>query len=154
MDFLDIIREKRKQSGYTQEEMARMLNIPKTNYQYIENGKTMLKACDFFSIIKILHIPLEMFQNEEIIMINKDDFYRLKESTETIKNVIDNIQNNVNISNHSVVNITFNNDHATRKQLCRVCGEPSGFYPFCKYHAKLRQEGKLKQNKDGSWEIL
>ena len=62
MDVSEIIKQKRKEANITQDQMAKLLNMPRTTYQNIENNLVAMKIYDFFIILKILNIPLEMFQ--------------------------------------------------------------------------------------------
>lgn len=83
MDILDIIKTKRKELNITQEQMAKLLNMPRTTYYNIEANAVTLKIYDFLKIIKILDIPLGYFTDEELfdvlksynLNIVKRDFY-------------------------------------------------------------------------------
>ena len=153
MDYLTIIRQKRKEAGLTQDEMAKLLNIPRSTYQSIEGNIVGLKVHDFLRIIKILDIPLEIFQEKDYIVISQEDFVKLKESSDAIKTISDKIEQNINITNNNIINMNFTNDHEvkSRKQNCRVCNEPSGFYPFCKKHAIMKINNRLYQEENGNW---
>lgn len=151
MDVSEIIKQKRKEANITQDQMAKLLNMPRTTYQNIENNLVAMKIYDFFKIVKILNIPLEMFQEEKYIVISQDDFNLLKESTSNLKTLADKIESNVTIQNNNVVNVTFNNLEKSRKKYCEICGEPSGFFPLCKYHASLKEKGLIYKDEYGHW---
>lgn len=152
MDVLDLIKRKRKELNITQERMAVLLNMPRTTYQNIENNFVTLKIYDFFRIIKILQLPLELFQDENYIVISEADFKELKKAANTISNITEKIQSNVNIVNNSqIVNMNFNNDGTSRKKFCEICGEPSGFFPLCKYHKALKDKGLVIKDEEGRW---
>lgn len=152
MDVLEIIKNKRKEKGLTQEQMAKLLNIPRTTYQNIENNFVTLKIYDFFKIIKILNIPLDIFQDEKYIIISEQDFEALKKASDTISSITEKIESNVNVVNHSkIVNMNFNNVESNRKRYCEICGKPSGFYPLCKYHNTLKDIGEVYKDESGHW---
>ena len=109
MDVLEIIKEKRKEANLTQDDMAKRLNMPRTTYHNIESNVVTLKIYDFFRIIRILNIPLEIFQDNKYIVLSEEDFDSLKKASNTISHITDKIQSNVNIVNNSnVVNMNFN----------------------------------------------
>lgn len=152
MDLLEIVKIKRKEKGLTQEQMAKLLNMPRTTYQNIENNFVTLKIYDFFKIIKILNIPLEIFQDEKYIVISEKDFEALKKASDTISSITEKIESNVNVVNHSqVVNMNFNNMNSSRKRYCEICGQSSGFYPLCKYHNALKEKGLVFKDANGHW---
>lgn len=97
MDIIEIIKSKRIEANLTQNDMAKRLNMSRTTYQNIENNLVTLKVYDFFRIINILDIPLEIFQDEKYIMIEEDDYYDLKNASEKISNIINRIKRNSNI---------------------------------------------------------
>lgn len=152
MDVLEIIKAKRKEANLTQEQMATLLKMPRTTYQNIENNFVTLKIYDFFRIIRILNIPLEIFQDNKYIVLSEEDFDSLKKASNTISHITDKIQSNVNIVNNSnVVNMNFNNTAPTKKRFCEICGQPSGFYPLCKYHKILKEKGVVYKDENGNW---
>ena len=151
MDVSEIIKQKRKEANITQDQMAKLLNMPRTTYQNIENNLVAMKIYDFFKIVKILNIPLEMFQEEKYIVISQNDFNILKEATSNLKNLADKIESNITIQNNNVVNVTFNNLEKSRKNYCEICGEPSGFFPLCKYHTSLKEKGLIYKDENGHW---
>ena len=97
MDIIEIIKSKRIEANLTQNDMAKRLNMSRTTYQNIENNLVTLKVYDFFRIINILDIPLEIFQDEKYIMIEEDEYYDLKNASEKISNIINRIKRNSNI---------------------------------------------------------
>lgn len=120
MDILEIIKLKRKEKNLTQEQMARLLNMPRTTYLNIENNIVTLKIYDFFRIIKILKIPLEIFQDEKYIVISEQDFDDLKKASKTISSITEKIESNVNVVNNSkIVNMNFNNIDSLKKDIVR-----------------------------------
>lgn len=154
MDVLEIIRAKRKSLGITQEKMAKLLCIPRSTYNNIENNIIELKVYDLFQICKILDIPLETFQNKECVVIEKNDLEILIKSAEQIQTVARKIENNISIVNNDTINMNFN--HNTFKgekkpKRCAICGEPAGFYPLCKHHLDLKEKGKVYKNSKGYW---
>lgn len=156
MDILEIIKTKRKVLGITQEKMAGLLGIPRTTYNNIENNYIELKVYDFFQICKILDIPLETFQHRECIIIEKNDLEILVKATEQIQTVAKKIETNISIVNNDTINMTFEHSNlkgAIKAKRCAICGEPSGYYPLCKHHMKLKEEGKVVKNNKGYWVI-
>ena len=51
----------------------------------------------------------------------------------------------------NVVNMNFNNTAPTKKRFCEICGQPSGFYPLCKYHKTLKEKGVVYKDENGNW---
>ena len=152
MDVLEIIKEKRKEANLTQDDMAKRLNMPRTTYHNIESNVVTLKIYDFFRIIRILNIPLEIFQDNKYIVLSEEDFDSLKKASNTISHITDKIQSNINIVNNSnVVNMNFNNTAPTKKRFCEICGQPSEFYPLCKYHKTLKEKGVVYKDENGNW---
>jgi len=39
-------------------------------------------------------------------------------------------------------------------KICEICGEPSGMFPLCKKHLKLKKEGKVIKNDEDKWEEI
>ena len=154
MNILEIIRAKRKSLGITQEKMAKLLCMPKSTYNNLENNVIQLKVADFFTIIKILEIPLELFQDKKYIIVRDEDLEILMKSAEQIQTVTKRIENNISIVNNETINMKF--DHVEFKnppkaKRCAICGEPAGFYPLCKHHLDLKQQGKVIKNSKGYW---
>lgn len=158
MDVLEIIRAKRKSLGITQEKMAKLLCIPRSTYNNIENNIIELKVYDFLQICKILEIPLETFQNRDCIVIEKNDLNVLIKATEQIQTVAKKIETNISIVNNDTINMSFDYKSSFLKgekkpKRCAICGEPSGYYPLCKHHLDLKEEGKVIKNSKGYWVI-
>jgi hypothetical protein len=40
------------------------------------------------------------------------------------------------------------------KNYCAICGKPSGFFPLCPEHAKMRKNGEIVKNKEGRWVVI
>ena len=158
MDILEIIKTKRKSLGITQEKMAKLLCIPRSTYNNIENNIIELKVYDLLKICEILEIPLETLQNKECVVIEKNDLQILIKASEQIRNVAKKIETNISIVNNNTINMTFDYEPKHLKgeakpKRCAICGEPSGFYPLCKHHLKLKEEGKVIKNSKGYWVI-
>ena len=156
MDILEIIKAKRKVLGITQEKMASLLCIPRTTYNNIENNIIELKVYDFLRICKILDIPLEIFQNKDCVIIEKNDLDILIKATEQIQTVAKRIETNISIVNNDTINMSFeyqNLKGAIKPKRCAICGEPSGYYPLCKHHLDLKEKGKVIKNSKGYWVI-
>ena len=156
MDILEIIKTKRKALGITQEKMAGILCMPRTTYNNIENNIIELKVYDFFQICKILDIPLETFQHKECVIIEKKDLELLISATEQIQTVAKKIETNISIVNNDTINMNFDHTNlkgAIKAKRCAICGEPSGYYPLCRHHTQLKEEGKVIKNSKGYWVI-
>jgi transcriptional regulator with XRE-family HTH domain len=154
MDVLEIIKAKRKSLGITQEKMAKLLCIPRSTYNNIENNIIELKVYYLFQICKILEIPLETFQNRECVVIEKNDLHVLMKATEQIQSVARKIENNISIVNNDTINMNFTNTSfkgEKKPKRCAICGEPAGFYPLCKHHLTLKEQGKVYKNSKGYW---
>lgn len=61
------LRELRIKSGYTQYQVARILNIDRSTYSYYEIGKTMPDITVLLKLSRIFNIPInEMLENETV----------------------------------------------------------------------------------------
>ena len=108
MNAIEIIKQKRKELGITQDELSKKIGLSETAINKTEMGTRQLKLEDFLKIIKELNIPITKFSEEELIVISKSDLDKLKKATQLINQVADNI-NNQNLiinDNHGTVNIT------------------------------------------------
>ncbi len=93
-EILELIREKRKERGITQADMAAKLGISQSAYKDIEIGKTDLKVRTLQQIADILGIDLfaKKSNNKEqsLIAINPENIYKdindLKRNQEEMKN--------------------------------------------------------------------
>lgn len=158
MDILEIIRAKRKSLGITQERMAKLLCMPRSTYNNIECNIIELKVHDLLEICKILEIPLETFQDNDCVVIEKEDLQTLIKASEQIRTVAKKIETNISIVNNNTINMKFDYNPSSMKgqkkpKRCAICGEPSGYYPLCKHHMKLKEEGKVIKNDKGYWVI-
>ena len=36
-------------------------------------------------------------------------------------------------------------------KFCQICNKPSGMYPLCKEHLKMKDEGKVIKDNNGKW---
>lgn len=110
MKALELIKDKRKEKKISQETMADKLNMARSTYQALESGQNNMNIIDFFKIIEILEIPLSLFAGEEIIMIEKNDFIKIKQCSNELNKIINRINenNNITIGNNSNVQIGAN----------------------------------------------
>lgn len=61
------LRELRIKSGYTQYQIAKILNIDRSTYSYYEIGKTMPDITVLLKLSRIFNIPInEMLADEEV----------------------------------------------------------------------------------------
>lgn len=115
MKALEIIKEKRKEKNISQGTIAKQLKMARSTYQALESGQNKMNIIDFFKIIEILEIPITLFAEEEIIMIEKKDFNKITQYSNELNKLINKINennNNITIGNNSNVqigsNITYN----------------------------------------------
>lgn len=83
------LRELRIKSGYTQYQIAKILNIDRSTYSYYEIGKTTPDINVLITLAKIFNIPInEMLADEEVPAnvadSNAPRFYRNKKNTSHI----------------------------------------------------------------------
>ena len=155
MDYLTLIREKRKALGITQQQMADYLGIPRSTYNNIENKVIQLKINTFFEIIRILEIPVGMFLDKEDVMISKDDFVALKNSINRIHSIVDRVEMN-NMLTHSLIGESMSKNklhEISNIGKCPICGEPTGLKNLCPHHLEMKKEGKVVKNKNGYWVV-
>jgi transcriptional regulator with XRE-family HTH domain len=96
VEILELIKERRKEKGITQSEMATKLGISQSAYKDIEIGKTDLKVRTLQQIADILGIDLfskkGTNQEQSLIAVNPEniytDLYELKRNQEDMKNEI------------------------------------------------------------------
>lgn len=62
----DRLRELRVKTGFTQSQIAKMLNIDRSTYSYYEIGKTTPDLSTVVSLAKIFNIPLNDLLSDEI----------------------------------------------------------------------------------------
>ncbi|NJO00472.1 MAG: helix-turn-helix transcriptional regulator [Bacteroidia bacterium] len=67
----EIIREKRKEKGYSQETMAEMLGISLPGYKLVETGESDIKLTVFSKIIDVLELDFSIFQGS--LPLRKED---------------------------------------------------------------------------------
>ena len=71
MNAIEIIKQKRKELGITQDELSKKIGLSETAINKTEIGTRQLKLEDFLKIIKELNIPITKFSEEELIVISK-----------------------------------------------------------------------------------
>ncbi len=60
------LKKLRKNSGYTQQQIAEALNIDRSTYAYYESGKTTPDINTIIKLSKIFNVPYtDIFENEE-----------------------------------------------------------------------------------------
>ncbi|WP_212005780.1 helix-turn-helix domain-containing protein [Chitinophaga sp. HK235] len=69
-DFKDYIKNKRIESGLSQEDLAKYLKVDKRSVQYWESGETTPRAAK----IRIIEKFFEDYNSEENIMIDSENF--------------------------------------------------------------------------------
>ena len=77
-------------------------------------------------------------------------------ASEQIQTVTKKIENNISIVNNDTINMNFDHTNlkgAIKAKRCAICGEPSGYYPLCRHHTQLKEEGKVIKNSKGYWVI-
>ena len=57
--------------------MAIKLGMARNSYQAIESGQNKMNINDFFKIIEILQIPINIFNNQDLTEISKEDINKL-----------------------------------------------------------------------------
>lgn len=61
--FADRLREARKEKGFTQERMAKQMNIHRTTYTKYESGLVQPDLDGFYQIVKILEVnPMDLLE--------------------------------------------------------------------------------------------
>ncbi|CAB1244893.1 MAG: helix-turn-helix transcriptional regulator [Oscillospiraceae bacterium] len=61
------LRQLRRENGFTQEQMAHVLEIDRSTYTYYETGKTSPSIHMLNQISRILNVPLSVFLDSEAI---------------------------------------------------------------------------------------
>lgn len=74
-DLLNLIKEKRKEKGYTQADIANYLGITQQAYTKIESGTTDLKLKTLYQIAEYLGIDISANKsnNSNLVAINPTD---------------------------------------------------------------------------------
>lgn len=91
MKALEIIKEKRKEKNISQDTIAKQLKIARSTYQALESGQNKMNIIVFFKIIEILDIPITLFAEEEIIIIEKKDFNEITKYTNRLNKLVNKI---------------------------------------------------------------
>lgn len=114
MNIIETIKKIRKEKGYTQTQIANILNIAQTTYADIENKKIQLKVEDFIKICDFLNLDIANFntsENEVNIKLTKQEIEILKKINTKIdnglktNNYIHEISySNVQIGNYNTIN--------------------------------------------------
>ena len=60
------LRELRIKSGYTQVQIAKILNIDRSTYSYYEIGKTTPDVTVLITLAKVFNIPIENLLSDEV----------------------------------------------------------------------------------------
>lgn len=100
-EILDLIREKRKEKGITQADMAAKLGISQSAYKDIEIGKTDLKVRTLQQIAEVLGIDLFSArggkQEQSLVAVNPQNIYadlnQLKQNQEEMNEKLNEILN-------------------------------------------------------------
>ena len=92
MRALEIIKFKRKEKGFIQDYMAEKLQMARSSYQAIESGINNMNIIDFFKILEILEIPLTLFSDNEIIILEKKDLNELKYHSNEMQKIINKVE--------------------------------------------------------------
>lgn len=98
MKALEIIKLKRKEKGFNQDYMAEKLQMARSSYQAIESGINNMNIIDFFKILEILEIPLTLFSDDEIIVLEKKDLNELIYHSNEMQKLINKIEKTSTIS--------------------------------------------------------
>lgn len=75
MTAIEVIRAKRKEKKYTQEDLANVLGVKRSTYSDIENQRIQLKADDLIKLCCFLDLTFEVF-------IGKDSQYVILKQSE------------------------------------------------------------------------
>ena len=64
--FAEETKKARRAAGYTQEQLAEIVDITPRSLQYIEAGAWLPHASTMLRIMSVLHIEAEMFREEVV----------------------------------------------------------------------------------------
>jgi transcriptional regulator with XRE-family HTH domain len=95
MIVLKKIREKRKAKGFSQKQMAELLNISQPGYQKIEQGTNVVSIERFLEICRILEIDS---YNDLLPAVNAEIVEEIEKVLLAGSMAFDNIRNNANYS--------------------------------------------------------
>lgn len=114
MDFIEIIKNIRKERGHSQAEMAKFLNMEQSTYSSIERRRIKLSTEDFAKICKFLNLsPTTVLNPEERVVVLSEQDMKTLEATEKL---ITEIKNQVNIfGNVNIQNLNINQQNETKK---------------------------------------
>lgn len=96
MKIIETIKQIRKEQGYTQTQMANLLNIAQTTYASIENNRIQLKVEDFIKICNFLNLDIANFNTNE----NEINLKLSKKEIETLKTINKKIDNSLKTYNY------------------------------------------------------
>lgn len=84
MKAIEKIKTIRKEKNYSQSDIAKIINLSRVTYADIESGKIQLKADDMIKICNFLNIPLNEFNDDTKILVEKEKYHRILEITKEL----------------------------------------------------------------------
>lgn len=108
MDYIDVIKQIRKEKKLTQVEMAKLLNLAQSTYNDIEHRKIKLSTEDFIKICKIFNVSPNILVNEE----NKVNFILTTEEVRQLQKILNKINDQITYNNITNQNITIGNNNS------------------------------------------
>lgn len=108
------LKELRKNKKISQQELADKLNISRESISKYEKGEQEASYATLKKISNFFNVSIDYLlsaSDEEIIMITKEDLFKLKEASETIKSITEKITAGINITIGDNNNIQFGNNN-------------------------------------------
>ncbi|MGM9857991.1 MAG: helix-turn-helix domain-containing protein [Bacilli bacterium] len=106
MKVIEKIKIIRKQKKITQEQIANVLNMSKSNYCEIENAETRLTVEDFIKICEFLNIDINQLTDQEdkiLIEITEEEYKAIENLNNKIKNQINISKVNINTTGDVII---------------------------------------------------
>jgi len=94
MDPIEIIKQFRKKKNMTQSELSKKLKLPINAWQKIESKNQSLRITDFFKVIKILNIPLSIFDENNNYLISSNQMNVILNSIEQLSEIAKELNKN------------------------------------------------------------
>lgn len=115
-DKMEKLRELRKNAGLTQQELADKLFVNRNTYQNYEAGTTQPDFATLKRIAEFFNVTIDYLigaKDSDLVLISKEDFYKLKEAADVIEKISRN--SNITFGDINQSNVVIGNNNKVKK---------------------------------------